>query len=304
MDGSSRLRWAALGGVLLALACDGSPKDAAAPVAAPPRAAESSALPAPSELPKAGAASLELRGGRATLLANRAPTQKVLFRLASLVGFSLVLYDEDRLAKTVTGRWVDLSVDDVLAALLAGVPYSTHYELDPFDKSRVLDRVVAGAVPEDPELEVASSKPRKRRVRSPEAIPSREEIEVAYEVHQDLYFPDLAHRDPTVRVSAVESIYLDDRTFPLLNDLLSSDPDPGVRAAAATTLGDDLGNREAANALLGALEDPNPEVVIAALDALEDVGDSSIIVELTPLVAHPNADVRDAAVDAIEWLED
>ena len=46
------------------------------------------------------------------------------------------------------------------------------------------------------------------------------------------------------------------------------------------------------------------EVVIAALDSLEFVGDSSIIPELTPLLKHPDPDVQEAAASAIEFLSD
>jgi HEAT repeat protein len=60
----------------------------------------------------------------------------------------------------------------------------------------------------------------------------------------------------------------------------------------------------ALGALAGALGDPDPEVVMAALDSIEWVGDSSMIPEITPLLDHPNADVRDAAGLTIYLLED
>jgi HEAT repeat protein len=45
-------------------------------------------------------------------------------------------------------------------------------------------------------------------------------------------------------------------------------------------------------------------VVIAALDSLEWVGDASVIPDITPLLEHPNAEVRVAAADSIYYLEE
>ena len=58
----------------------------------------------------------------------------------------------------------------------------------------------------------------------------------------------------------------------------------------------------AIEALLRALNDPDPQVVIAALDSLEWIGDSSMIPYITPLLQHPNADVRSAAEITISFL--
>jgi HEAT repeat protein len=56
--------------------------------------------------------------------------------------------------------------------------------------------------------------------------------------------------------------------------------------------------------LLIALDDSSSEVVIEALDALEDVGDASNIADIQPLLLHRDSEVREAAIEAIEWLED
>jgi len=43
--------------------------------------------------------------------------------------------------------------------------------------------------------------------------------------------------------------------------------------------------------------------VVAALEALEDAGDASLIGRLAPLEEHPDPAVRAAAREAIEYLE-
>jgi HEAT repeat protein len=113
--------------------------------------------------------------------------------------------------------------------------------------------------------------------------------------------------DPEIRASVAEWISLDPGTFPELADLLRHDPSAGVRVAAATTLGDAMNKpeeREAVALLLEALHDDEPEVVLAALGALEFVGDAGTAPGLDFLLEHPTAEVRNAAANTIEWLED
>ncbi len=68
------------------------------------------------------------------------------------------------------------------------------------------------------------------------------------------------------------------------------------------TLGDE-DSIVSVNPLLDALRDPEPEVVIEALDALEYVGDETLIPELAFLLEHPSPEVRERALEAIDWLE-
>jgi hypothetical protein len=210
----------------------------------------------------------------------------------------------------VTVRIAEASIDDVLNPILFGLPYSLYYDVDPDDSSRILSRLMVGRA-EPGDFAVATPVPERkrprlsdermaqiRRERTPEVIAER------YERNQEAWYDDLYDPDPGNRADAAEAIYLDERTFPILTDLLSNDPDPRVRAAAAGTLADDLDNPSAADALLVALNDSNSEVVIEALDALEDVGDASNIADIQPLLLHRDSEVREAAIDAIEWLED
>jgi HEAT repeat protein len=109
--------------------------------------------------------------------------------------------------------------------------------------------------------------------------------------------------DPEVRLRAAMVLEPEEEGLNRLVDLLANDPDPRVRAAATVS----LENSElfgAMEALLAALNDPNPEVVVEVIDSLEFAGDASTIRHLEPLLAHEDSSVREAASGAIAFLED
>jgi HEAT repeat protein len=87
-----------------------------------------------------------------------------------------------------------------------------------------------------------------------------------------------------------------------LGALLSSDPDPFVRAEIAFDLA--FGNPSTAvPILLAALDDPSPEVVAAAADSLGFLDDASATDDLRTLLEDESQSVREAARDALEMLE-
>ena len=84
--------------------------------------------------------------------------------------------------------------------------------------------------------------------------------------------------------------------------LLGTDPNAAVRAQAATQL--DLAEPEdALEPLMGALDDPSPEVVIASLRTIEMLADRSIIPRLRSYQRHPERRVRVAVASTIDVLE-
>jgi HEAT repeat protein len=89
--------------------------------------------------------------------------------------------------------------------------------------------------------------------------------------------------------------------FQAATERLESDESPEVRVAAAEVLLDsDVG---AVRPLLQALGDPDSRVVVAALEALEFVGDASTVPHLQPLLKHRDVEVRERTVEAIEFLQ-
>jgi HEAT repeat protein len=101
-------------------------------------------------------------------------------------------------------------------------------------------------------------------------------------------------------VALMRSDYADESAS--LVRLLGTDPSAVVRAQAATQL--DLAEPEdALEPLMGALDDPSPEVVIASLRTIEMLADRSIIPRLRSYQRHPERRVRVAVASTIDVLE-
>lgn len=81
------------------------------------------------------------------------------------------------------------------------------------------------------------------------------------------------------------------------------DPDSGIRIEAVSHLADSEAP-EAVNGLLSALKDSDSEVVIEAVNGLRDRNDSNLLPEISALLHHPDADVREAAREAMEFLKE
>jgi hypothetical protein len=290
----------------VALAC-GSGDDAgaiaqagAAASKAQSAAAVPSALPL-RPLPASGEVEVSLdQNGLVTALANQAPRGAIVSKLSEVLGFSLVFNPEPELARTLTLRAEHEPIEVVLARVLAGVPNALAYE-DSGGTKRLV-RLTLGVGSGEPS--VASAPPgAERRRRLPEPTP--EEQAARAERAQKLWATSLENvASPDAEVRADAARWLNVSTtegFEAATDRLAHDESPVVRAAAAETLGDaDVG---AVQPLLQALDDPDPNVVLATLDALEFVGDASTIPHLTPLLKHKDAEVRERTVEAIEFLQ-
>jgi HEAT repeat protein len=84
--------------------------------------------------------------------------------------------------------------------------------------------------------------------------------------------------------------------------LAAGDPEPAVRAAAVSQLSWD-DSAAGLEALYRALEDPAPEVVREAIDALDIVGDEAALPHLDAIAqGHPDPEIRKLAHDAAESL--
>ncbi|MDJ0866755.1 MAG: HEAT repeat domain-containing protein [Myxococcota bacterium] len=317
--------------LLLAIGCDGeAPAPAARDVAAPPRApaaalpteaaaaAEQRALAPPD---RAGLA-LEVGDGGVTLRARDVSRYGVLRALGQKLRFSIV--DWDGRDPNVSVELVEEPLEVVLGALLAGTPYSLHYgrtrggeaalkrlvigsEEDARRRHEVA-RAGAAEAGEDAPLPTDKIERHARRggdlrpvrrfrpARSAEerqaALAARAERE-AQRREENLELLD--SEDAELRAEATGFLDSDepaDRAR--LAELLTGDPDARVRAEAARQLS--FGAAEsAAPALLAALGDPDPQVVVDALEALSWSEDPDVVVQVEPLLQHPDEKVRTQA---------
>ena len=105
---------------------------------------------------------------------------------------------------------------------------------------------------------------------------------------------------PAVRADVIEAIVRQDAGIvDLLIEQLRAE-DAEVRLAAITALGR-LGDRRAVSAL-AALLSGDRVIVVAAAAALARIGDPQAFEALLPLLAHPDATVRQAAIGALNSL--
>ena len=311
------LALAALGVLVVAAACgdDRPVPERALPaveaaVETAPSALEAAPQPAQPPQPPAGQFRVRIHAGEVTLLANRVPRLRLLQELASAAGFEVESGAVGQPSGSVTLRAVKVPLERALARLLEGVPYALHYEPEAEGQEASLVRLTFGALDTREEL-AERREPRRepRRSRDDRAVARRERARepsdpARFYRQQAEALRGLEDRSPEGRIDAVESVYPDADGIDALAGVVANDPEPAVRKAAAENLGYSAEDPEAIGALLNALHDPEPEVVITALDAIEFVGDDTVIPELGFLLEHPDLEVREATADAIEWLED
>jgi HEAT repeat protein len=235
---------------------------------------------------------------------------QVLKELAREARFEVEIHAGGGPTGSVTLRAVDVPVERALARLLGSVPYALHYEGGEAGEDARLARVAFGEP--GPEGGIAGELEGSR-----EPQPMREDRQTARREWkreppdptrlEEMQYEDIRNLEDSrteVRIDAAESIYPDEEGVAALAEIVTDDPDPAVRVAAAETLGQALEDPNALGALLRALRDPDPEVVIAALDGIGFIGDHTVIPELEFLRDDPNPDVRDARDDTADWLEE
>lgn len=327
-DGASRfsvtgaLLFAGL--LLLATACGREEADPT--LSAPPREA-----PAASGLsfPEPGSAWVEFADGRVSVLSNGANRLAVLQRLAEQADFELVIRDLERRALRL--RIEDAGLGEALSAMLRGVRYSLEYDFDEDAGSQVLVRLTVGEPveiagpepgpaargearePERARREMAGERFERLRERVSATSPEeRERLREKHAARAEEMEPELLEQlrdgDPEMRADAVSELPLEgegargEERLERVAKVLTGDPDPRVRMAAAQRLGESDAQGAVA-ALVGALADPEREVVLEAIDALEDIDDPSAIPDLEALLQDPDPGIREAAEFAIEYLQ-
>jgi hypothetical protein len=266
-------------------------------------------------LPEPGSVLVSLSEWGVTVRANQASRRVILAELERSAGFLLKFAPGTRLEERVTIDIVDASLEVVLGNLLGGGPYALYFGVAESGE-RVLEQVAVGdfsgtdvPAPERTAKSTArtgrnSDRARVRSSRNVERDPIAEAERLErLERRREENLDRIDDEDPSVRADAAEGLRADDETIPMLTDLALNDPEADVRKAALSALSDaDQEDMAARGALLGALSDPDPEVVIVALDSIEWIGDASMIPEIRPLLQHENAGVRIATEVTISFL--
>ena len=226
--------------------------------------------------------------GTLRVRAHRAARPDVLAELAQVAGFTVAA------GPTPPGGPIDLelaraSAEDVLAAILADIPH--HLEYAPARGGAKLVRVTIGAAPRPAPPPSATVSSAERDSNAPD--PRAESLDPR---------DDETARDDGERLEG---------TPDELIAAVAGAPDPATRAAAARALGDIEGGEEAfraAQALRTALADRDPQVLAAAITALEGlhdvIPDPAHVAAVRRLRDHADPRVRAAAASFLQWTED
>lgn len=109
---------------------------------------------------------------------------------------------------------------------------------------------------------------------------------------------------PGDKIRAIQAIddYDGSRIVPIIREALNDD-NSQVRIAAVKKLSEMEELHAAVEGILYALNDPDPVVILEALNAIEETSDASLIPELTPLKNHRDLSVQRKAEEIIEFLE-
>jgi hypothetical protein len=286
----------------LVAACGGEPDGATGATRSVATAPSDAAEPGVELLPVGSFQVFVDADAHVTALANQVNRGAVLAAIAEQAGFTIELRGDGRL-----GAPVDLNTDReplelVLARLLQGVPHSVAYDDEGAAPRLSLLAIGSG---DGVAISAAGNEPRSGRKRLSRRVLTREEEREHVERVERMRAESLARldsSDPEVRSDGVQ--WVDVTTtegFAAAKERLAIDESPEVRVAAAEALIE--GDVGAVQPLLQALEDPDQRVVLAALDALEFVGDETTVPHLEPLLKHRDVEIRERTVEAIEFLE-
>lgn len=243
--------------------------------------------------PKSGEALVEINERGITVASNGASQLMALEKLAKLAGFTIVV--GDTVPASLRGTLVDAEVHQALSFILTGLPYATSYAIDTSKGHHKLAEVRVGASVED----------------EPSVTALEERIEVSQDAlgsaarwhadHPNLSL-QLADSDPQARVKVLETLDAESDDISVLAEIVANDPDAQVRMVAINQLYF-VQSYAAIQIALTALQDPDPRVVIAALNLIEAWYDQSLLPNIELLRQHSSAEVRMRATEIIALLE-
>lgn len=243
---------------------------------------------------------IEISASGVVIMASDVSQEVILNDLSRREGFELF---------TAGVAWEDVSqtiqavnLHTALVELLKAHPYQIIYEYDRDHKADTLKRVLVGepgALRESLQTAAAGDIVITSDILGAGLLPGSAEASLPEE--ERVYLNQLLDPSAEVREDAAGSIEPKGIALDYLATIVTTDPSPDVRIAAAYTL-EDSTDPKATDALIMALQDENPEVLVEVIDALTSHENRRSIPYLMPLLDHPNEDVRDAAENSIEQL--
>lgn len=277
------------------------PADAATATVQSARSAETAQTETGGNTVPDGTLEIRILDTGVTITAKAVSQQTILYRLATQAGFGVK--EAGVPWKVVTQTIKAENLHAALVALLKQYPYQIVYEFDAERQADTLKRVVVGTLLAGQECQQPT--PAADSGMSPD-IPEYKILnsptEASLSAEDQAYLKQLMDPSPEVREDAASNIDPTGIALDHLASIVTTDPSPDVRIAAAETLGDSK-DPKALDALVLALQDENPEVLVEVIDALVSLENRRVIPYLQPLLQHPDEDVRDAAEYALEQFD-
>jgi hypothetical protein len=281
---------------LAVLAC--SPEAEAPTPASEPAPGASRALPGVAE----GGSSVVYENGRVTLASRGALLAAVLEKLGRQADFTLLGVLPGR---TVEVRLEDVSLVDALSALLVEELWSLEYAPQPGGSHRLVRLHVGGGAPKplvrlrERQLTRSQAGPRRSTGSREEPAPMQEPRPAwDPEAYEEDLVRRLESRDVEERAEAVSELDTDGEQLRRLIVFAHEDPAVAVRLAALEELEGEQ-SWAALNAIVVALDDPDPQVVLRTIEVISYLDDESLVPRLKPLLEHRDPDVREATVETI-----
>ncbi len=265
-----------------------------------------------------------ISGDGLTLFAKDVPRFEVLEAIAERYDFTII--DWDQRDPVIDAELSAVTLEHALAQMIEPTPYALRYVQDPEigralvteleigeeDEARRLVKLERAGLQGEPQTKEDEQAARRREIRLRRAYvpPSTEEdrsFRMARREKRQARWREenlamLEDVDPNARAEAVFNLDATNlQEHDQLEDLLLNDPDPRVRTEAAAMFS--FGEAEGAvPSLLRALQDPVPEVVVAAAEALGWTSDPHLASEIEPLLNHPSEKVREQAAETLDFL--
>jgi hypothetical protein len=248
----------------------------------------------------AGDLLVEISGSGVVIIASNVSLEAVLYNLAERADFELVttMDDWDDVSQTIQA----VNLHTALVELLKQHPYQIIYEYDHDNQADSLKRVVVGDPPVSRERALAAAAGDytvTTDIRSYGMLPGAMEATMPEE--ERAYLNQLLDPSAEVREEAAEHIKPTGIALDYLTTVITTDPSPDVRIAAAYTL---QGSKDpkALDALIMALQDNHPEVLVEVIEVLPSLENRRVVPYLMPFLDHPDEEVRNSAEETINLL--
>lgn len=237
---------------------------------------------------------LQISGGKVNLYANQASRVAIVKSLAEQIGFSM----DDSTAgdAVVTFELKDTGLPGLIDQILTGERYHTKYAPKANSDGFRLRELSVGFMPLENSggAETANTDLNDNAERLFKLPPVKDEIYLGNGLDELDLVQRLSDELPQNRADAISELVVTPVGVETAYQVYMRDQSPDVRLAVLDLLGtEDL--FLAKQLMLTALQDPHPELVMAALSLIESSGDYSLVPQVESLANHSSMEVRDYA---------